>query len=384
MKHVLLILTLIVGSATFVNAQFDRDIQFGNDTTFEVATWNIEHFPKNGQTTIDYVINLVEMMDVDFFGMQEIEDEAAFNDVVDGLPGYSGFYMAYEYSGMAFLYKTELIDVTNTYKILTGYSRELPRAPFVAELTINDEEYVIINNHYKCCGDGTLDDDDNWDEETRRYDASVLIKNYIDNNLSDKKVILLGDLNDELTDNEYNNVFQPFFNDADNYVFTDMYIAQSASSDWSYPSWPSHLDHIMITSEINAELTNELYIAQTIKPDEVMSGGFSTYDANVSDHRPVGLRMPLPKANGITSVIGVEGFQLIPNPAKFEVRIVSSTSALLQKIRIVDVSGREVYASNMSEIDTATIDLSAFQSGLYIVNVHNKQGEEFTQKLIVE
>ena len=38
-----------------------------------------------------------------------------------------------------------------------------------------------------------------------------------------------------------------------------MDIAYSSSSNWSYPSWPSHLDHILLTNELFDEDKNDGY-----------------------------------------------------------------------------------------------------------------------------
>ena len=72
-----------------------------------------------------------------------------------------------------------------------------------------------------------------------------------------------------------------------NYYFSDMHIAEGPSSDWSFPGWPSHLDHILITNE----LFNSNYIVSTLKLDDYMIGGWGKYDADISDHRPVGVRL---------------------------------------------------------------------------------------------
>ena len=32
-----------------------EDLSFGDDSSLDIATWNIEWFPKNGQTTAEYV-----------------------------------------------------------------------------------------------------------------------------------------------------------------------------------------------------------------------------------------------------------------------------------------------------------------------------------------
>ena len=75
--------------------------------------------------------------------------------------------------------------------------------------------------------------------------------------------------------------------DSENYLFTDMEIAQGNSNGWSYPSWPSHLDHILITNEL---FDNNLYV-EVIRIDDFIDGGFSQYDQNISDHRPVALKL---------------------------------------------------------------------------------------------
>ena len=76
-------------------------------------------------------------------------------------------------------------------------------------------------------------------------------------------------------------------NDSDNYFFADLEIAEGSSSEWSFPNWPSHLDHILITNEL---FDNNSYI-ETIRIDDFMDGGFSEYDQNISDHRPVAIKL---------------------------------------------------------------------------------------------
>ena len=65
-------------------------------------------------------------------------------------------------------------------------------------------------------------------------------------------------------------------------------IAQGHSSEWSFPNWPSHLDHILITDELFDGLNNSE--VQTIKIDEYLDGGWNEYDQNISDHRPVAIK----------------------------------------------------------------------------------------------
>ena len=185
--------------------------------------------------------------------------------------------------------KTDIVEINDIYEIYTTspYWTAFPRSPMVMDMNFMGENYFIINNHFKCCGDGNLNLNDEGDEETRRYIASNLLKEYIDDNFPTSNVIVLGDLNDELTDSSNNNVFQMFIDDAENYIFADIEIAEGSSSEWSFPNWPSHLDHILITNE----LFDILDYIETIRIDNFMDGGFNEYDQNISDHRPVALKL---------------------------------------------------------------------------------------------
>ena len=158
----------------------------------------------------------------------------------------------------------------------------------VMDLNFAGENYFIINNHFKCCGDGILDLNDDFDEENRRYTAMNLLKTYIDENLPNEKVIVLGDLNDDISEPHQNNVFQDVLDDSNNYQFGDLIIAQGNSSDWSFPNWPSHLDHILITNELFDGLDS--IEVKTIKIDDYIYGGWDEYDQNISDHRPVAMK----------------------------------------------------------------------------------------------
>ncbi|MEZ7977475.1 MAG: hypothetical protein QMB89_02820, partial [Flavobacteriales bacterium] len=59
-------------------AQTLDDLSFGTPDALEIATWNIEWFPKNGQTTVDYVSEIIENLDLDVYAIQEIDDTTVF------------------------------------------------------------------------------------------------------------------------------------------------------------------------------------------------------------------------------------------------------------------------------------------------------------------
>ncbi len=270
-----------------------EDLSFGDDSSLDIATWNIEWFPKNGQTTSEYVAQILYQLDLDVLAMQELDDKTVFDQMVNELTNYTGYYESAWFAGLAYIYKSDVVQINSIYEIYTTspYWSAFPRSPMVMDMNFMGENYFIINNHFKCCGDGNFDMNDDSDEEARRYNAVNFLKEYIDTYLSDKNVIVLGDLNDDIAEPTQNNVFQNILNDTENYTFVDSDIASGSSSDWSYPSWPSHLDHILITNELFDEYNNSDVL--TIKIDDYLDGGWNEYDYNVSDHRPVAISFHL-------------------------------------------------------------------------------------------
>ncbi len=281
----------IIAYLTFCTMIISQNFpNLGSQDSFDFMTWNIEWFPKNGQTTISYVAEIIEDIDVDVIAMQELDDRDLFDQMISSLDGYAGYYDSSWFAGLAFIYNTETVQVNDIYEIYTTspYWNAFPRSPMVMDLNFNGVNYFLINNHFKCCGDGSLDLNDDSDEEKRRYDAINLLRDYIDENLPNQNVIVLGDLNDDIAEPQINNVFQLIINDP-NYEFADYQIALGGSSDWSFPNWPSHLDHILVSDELFDELAYSQ--VETIKLDQYIDGGWNEYDYNISDHRPVFMQL---------------------------------------------------------------------------------------------
>lgn len=266
----------------------------GTDSTLEVMTWNIENFAKRGAVTAVAVIDVVNGLQVDIIALQEIENLTYFQQVREGLTHWTGdrATSAYASVNLAFLYPVDgPVEVSAVYEILTSYRRELPRSPFVLEGSLDGKEFVVINNHYKCCGNNDIDETDNYDEETRRRDASLLIDDFIRTHFPDRGVIVVGDFNDELTDRTSDNVFQNFLGAPDYYRFVDLPIAQDDNALWSYPTWPSHLDHILITHQLFDAHQAQGSLVEVAPLHEMLGQGWGAYEKDVSDHLPVVLRL---------------------------------------------------------------------------------------------
>jgi len=386
MKLVLLFASLLLASLSLI-AQTIEDLSFGTENTFEVMTWNIEHFPKNGQTTVNYVIDIIEALEVDLIAIQEVEDESVFQQMMDDLSSYNGYLESTWFAGLAYIFNPDVIEINDIYEIYTSsiYWSPFPRSPMVMDLNFMGERIIVINNHFKCCGDGILELNDSNDEETRRFNASNLLKEFIDLNFPNEKVILLGDLNDNIADATQNNVFQMFIDDPDNYLFTDMEIALGDISEWSYPTWPSHLDHILITNDLFYEFENENSEIKTIKIDEYLSGGWSEYDANISDHRPVALKLLMDESLDVSDFVMPEPlFSNTPNPFSTETLFSFEATNGLKEIKIFNVTGQEVASINIPNGQTSILwNAQEFSSGFYFAQLLSNNKPVTITKLVL-
>lgn len=246
--------------------------------SFEIMTWNIEHFPLSSKITIDLVKQIIELQRPDVVAFQEISSISDFNVLTDQLNDYESQVYVSGDLNLGFMYKSSEISIlSDVTPILDPDAFAWPRQPIQLEVKHKNGIAVkLITLHLKCC--------DGIENFLRRKDASAQLKSYIDENLSNDGVIVLGDFNDEIYGiPEGENPFFNFIADSTNFAFADMDLAKLGKDDWSYPSWPSHIDHILITNEL-FEMAKETL---TLPFDNCIEN----YHANVSDHRPVMIKL---------------------------------------------------------------------------------------------
>ncbi len=272
----------------------------GADSTLEVATWNLEAFPKYSPlqpgyvagtpTTVDLVAQAVEAMQVDIIAVQEISTDngggPAFEQLVARLPGWDGRYQNTDrYINIGFLFRVDGgLQFGSAGHILNAYDDTFLRIPYAMEATWNGVPIVVIAVHLKAQESGTAD-------EAKRRDSCLLLEEYVNAHYAGQRVFIVGDMNDELTDDPDDNVFQNFLDQPESWRFTDLAIAQGPSSGWSYPGWPSHLDHILVTDELFPALARGGSGTSVVPLHTYISGGWATYDGRISDHLPVVVRL---------------------------------------------------------------------------------------------
>lgn len=270
--------------------EYDK-LAVGEEQTLEVMTWNIQNFPKT-EFTIDYAARVINAIDPDIIGFQEIESDSAFFGLIAQLNdldkhNWSGYRANRNYwkQELAFIYKTDLVGVHGINEIYFGDWQPFPRSPLVLECSFADQEIIIINNHFKAKTGA--------ENEARRRDAVRKLDAWILVNHPDANVIVLGDLNDQLIDKGAANVFTEFLQETAEYKFVDYEIAVNDSADWSYPYWKyrGHLDHILISNELFDEFAAANQFVKVITIDKFMEGGDDARYKYITDHRPVVVKL---------------------------------------------------------------------------------------------
>ncbi len=369
----------LILSSIFLNAQLTGDITFGTTTSLDIVTWNVEKLnPGDGesvsQSTINYVTQIVNGLDADIIALQEINDVSAFSDIIEGTD-YNGISSGETYKDVAFLYNSKKIKNVSFKQILSSES-SFTSNPFKMTFTYLGQEYILINLHLKCCDDGV----------DRRMESCIALKSYIDTYYSNSNVIVVGDWNDELTDSYSDNVFQTIIDDPTNYKFADMDIAEGSSSYWSFPNWPSHLDHILITNELFDDLNLSASDIQTLKIDQSFSGGFSSYDYYVSDHRPVGLKLYNGGVNANEEITNPNSdFYVYPNPAINTVKFKFAALNESSRIEIYNMNGQRVDVLNLraNQVDMDW-DAQNQPAGVYFAKLISKDYTAETKIVLVK
>jgi len=262
---------------------------FGTEATLDIVSWNIEQFPKS-DSTVGNVKEIIRDLDADIYAIQEVRDSDAFFRLLDSLPDYDGrvgFGATNNFPlWPGIIYKKDIVTLQSENYIFTG-EFNFPRAPYVVEMLAEKDgrsiDFTMMVLHLKAQGDDTSED--------RRRGAIISMEQYISNQIAgggDPDYILIGDWNDELEDPQNDNVFLPFLNSPSEYTFlTEPFAGSTTEYTFIGGSFRSLIDHIMITNSIDN--TYSAHFTQILKIDEV----FTNYEPEVSDHRPVAVRIPV-------------------------------------------------------------------------------------------
>ena len=161
--------------------------------------------------------------------------------MIDAIDGYEYVLMDGWFGGLVYVYNADAIEVFNAYEIYTPRRFGIVSPVAVgAPLPLKANRFTRLTTTLNAAGTGPSTG--RIPTMKKRGVTRLRIAQRIHPaRTAQERVIVLGDLND-LIRATTNNVFAPFLDLPNEYVFADMDIAEGPSSGWSFPGCPSHLD----------------------------------------------------------------------------------------------------------------------------------------------
>jgi exonuclease III len=389
MKRILL---LWIGMGA--TALFAQVTKVGNDTLLDVGCWNVEWFgdatngPSNEALQYTNVKSVLKQTELDVWGLAEVSSSSTFSNILTDVPTLDGFLSTFSQTQKtALLWKKSMFQVISAANVLTEsmYNYDFAgRPPLEVVLrTINAPVsdtisfYVV---HLKAnSGSG---DQSSYD---RRKKAAGYLKGYLDVNKAGKKVVVLGDWNDDVDQSVVyispaylETPFKNFIADSNRYFFPTK--ALSLAGENSYVSSQNMIDHQLISRS----LQDSFYIAGSSLVMKTTAAQISGYASNTSDHYPIltsyNLNRKLTEPVD-TSTVGVgkpQEFKFVcyPNPANHQLVVESSVPVTF--ITLFDLAG----VVHLSTSDVV-LDVSGIASGMYFIEIKSITGAVSIQKLSV-
>jgi hypothetical protein len=310
----------------------DKDVvaltgsSFPKSETFDVACYNISFFgagsnndftPEQRATQVANISTVMQRLNMDVIGIEEMSSDDALAQLVANLPGYSSVVSnRWSYSfeppdptfppqKIGFIYNTATMTLSSgepprvmfeslydSARLnlpghrLTDYPTGNPssfwasgRLPFMATFnaTIDgvSQKIRVVVIHAKSGGDA--------DGYIRRQYDVKLLKDSLDYFYPNDKVILIGDYNDRMVTSIFTghpSSYQPYVNDNINYNILTYPLDQAGRT--SFPSSNGLIDHLTITSELNNE-----YISNSTDIEDPRAYIANYNSVTGSDHLPV-------------------------------------------------------------------------------------------------
>lgn len=245
------------------------------DADLTLMTWNLENFPKSGQT-VDAVEAILDAHRPDVIGLQELPDDSSWQALDEALPDYQGLVASQGdgYMRVGILYRPERVAINDPETLFTSQDYAFPRAVLSAHVALADDPsrvFTFAVVHLKA----------QLDQESvdRRRTACVALDQWISEQqaagLADE-VVVAGDFNDELTDPPAWNVFGPLLQSVDGRFLT---LSLEQGGEHTYLPFTSFIDHVLVRGA-TLPLASSAEVLHLDEQDP-------SYVARVSDHRPV-------------------------------------------------------------------------------------------------
>lgn len=370
------------------------------EKTLDVVSYNIEWFggmngPVNDSLQIANTTRLLKNINADVLGLTEIIDTVALKRMTENLgvnkDEFGYFVSKYtsnasnpasaNYSSgqkLAFVYRTKNVKPIQIEPLFYTSDITSPaynnwtsgRFPLImrAEITLSGmkKEIHFILIHGKA--------QNSADAHMRRKNAAQSLHEYIEANLKDKAVVILGDYNDDLDETVGSLIqvgadwpkssYEVFTKDTSKYL--PVTLPLSLNKETSTARFSEMIDHIILTNELQ-----QSYIKNSTQVLDETSNMILNYSTTTSDHYPVLTRLSFDLISNLNSEEELSAISIYPNPS-FGIYIIEGLKepALL---KVFDLSGRHHITVSV-ESENSTFSLDELQSGTYLGVLENKFG----------
>ncbi len=266
----------------FPAPQGDVTEAIGSATSFDVATWNVRNFPTTSRTA-SLVADVITSLDLDVVALQEIADQASFDEVLARLPGHEGVLSTHTYGDgsyqkTAVIYRCGALSAGAPILLFSGDGASFPRPPLQVPFHYDDGsrvlDFTVIVVHFKAGDDS--------ESSGRRAEAFVKLANYVrslvDGPQADE-VFVMGDFNERLDEPTGAANWAPFL-DTNHYVVRTVPLAENGEASF-LSSRNALIDHIVTTRALDDEVGAGVAVIPRLEFD------VPNYRDVVSDHRPV-------------------------------------------------------------------------------------------------
>lgn len=348
--------------------------------TFDAACYNLSFFGSNSSNTptpgkitlqINNISTVMQHLNVDAIGVEEVSSDSAFNVLVSNLPGYAGMLSprwsfsfnppdpTFPPQKVGFIYNTATMTLSATEppralfadmydSVRNGLSTRLSgypsdpsqffssgRLPFMAvfDVNVNGQTKTVrmIDIHAKSASDILS-------YNRRVFDAQVL-KDTIDAFYKNDNVIIVGDYNDRVDGSIHTGSLSPYKTFVDDKAdYNVLTFPLDSAGKLSFVSGTGMIDHMIITNPLQI---NSIPNSTDIEDARLYIPNYD--DSTASDHLPVFSRFALPSA-----VLPVTLLQFTAKPANNGV-LVNWTTAAEQNSIYFSVE-RSADGSNFTEI----------------------------------
>jgi endonuclease/exonuclease/phosphatase family metal-dependent hydrolase len=283
------------------------------DDILETVTWNVEWYgsgfsgPPNFDQQTKNIIRVVDSLNADLYGFQEVNGQDNLNNLVSKMTGYRGFIAEHvgQSQKMAFAYNTNTIDsldsgainskdVRAEYQDDWSYNWAGGRLPLYFEFDFTFEGttetfYAVVIHGKANTGSSAAEYEKAYQ---RRKEAAEGLYYYLQDEKPDANIILLGDYNDDVDQSIYyesgsegsrNYAETPYYLFVENSDYFDVITKKLSDSDQSASiNYEDIIDHITMSNELF-----DNYVQNSTAVYDAPQSYIKNYGETTSDHLPV-------------------------------------------------------------------------------------------------